>query len=382
MGFYNLPDAFTREGDSFYYESHLFATITSESDTDIALTIENNNYVSNTTLSSLLSSLQFLSSRDDYQMTDISTEFNILIYGRRAGFTDLSDEAIRLSESKIQIISNNDQAEISFNERTLLNEQEALLGTPQILDPNATFTDADNQLHWHPLFGGGFIQISYTTSGQQNDNLSVISTGDGIGELRVEAQQVFYQGKYFANISSDDSGLQGSDLKINFVSSDATSEAVQALLRSIAYQTTDATNAGSKTLSITVNEGYPGVGGDPIESTRTIELVTDTGVNELTSDRLMDVVVDTNDPLNIDQLTDSTTDDQTVDFSAQNSVMQTMQSLIQPSQEVTLAAQETATTSAVEYTITPEDPDKLTIPDEPANNQNPLDTQLPPPEDF
>ena len=118
----------------------------------------------------------------------------------------------------------------------------------QLLDSDITLTDLDSQ-----HFANGSLTLSYSTAVDNADQLSVLNTGVGTGEIWFDGTNIRYEGVEFATINGGD-GMNGNDLILNF-DENATLEAVEALIENLTYaHTGDAPNA-SRVVTLTLNDG-------------------------------------------------------------------------------------------------------------------------------
>lgn len=126
----------------------------------------------------------------------------------------------------------------------------------QLVDENvdALLTDVDNT-----QFNGGRIKFNVTFTDGQYELLDIASIGDGAGEIRVDGNDVFYEGKLIGEKDADLDGA-GKALSVAFTTGDATVAAVQALIRSLTYEDTFVLRAaGDRALSVFIEdpEGHP-----------------------------------------------------------------------------------------------------------------------------
>jgi hypothetical protein len=131
---------------------------------------------------------------------------------------------------------------VSFNENDIN-------ATPAIIDSSVTLTDVDS-----PNFDGGSLTVNYTSGGSTTDQLSIRSNGF----ISVSGRDISYNGKLIGRVDLINNGSNGKNLVVSFLGTDATIAAVQALIESLAYQTTSDTPAAARTISITVNDGDGG----------------------------------------------------------------------------------------------------------------------------
>ncbi|WP_330115143.1 Ig-like domain-containing protein [Pseudomonas sp. JS3066] len=115
---------------------------------------------------------------------------------------------------------------------------------------NATVTDSDS-----PDFDGGNVTVSIVTNGVAGEDvLGIRNQGTGAGQIGVSGSNVTYQGTIIGSFTG---GSAGADLVISLNSS-ADAVAVQALIRNLNYNNTNATNGigqADRTVRITVNDG-------------------------------------------------------------------------------------------------------------------------------
>ncbi len=82
---------------------------------------------------------------------------------------------------------------------------------------------------------GGKLKFNVSFSDGQYEILNIKSVGDAAGEIRVNNQDVFYEGALIGTIDNGDNGV-GRALQIDFSSAAATPAAIQQLVRSLSYQ--------------------------------------------------------------------------------------------------------------------------------------------------
>lgn len=158
----------------------------------------------------------------------------------------------------------------------------------QLVDQNldATVSDLDNV-----EFNTGFLKFNVTFTDGQFEILSVQSTGDGIGEIRVTGNQIFYEGNLFGVVDGTEDGL-GRALRINFTTTNATLAAVQALVRALTYEDSFVLRSvGDRGLSLFIQDpqgnsssydffidvqshpSAPPPGGGPVEAANNLSIV-------------------------------------------------------------------------------------------------------------
>lgn len=128
---------------------------------------------------------------------------------------------------------------------------------PIRLAGSATVSDVDS-----PVFAGGVLSVAIAAGGLATDQLVVIASGTGPGQIGVSGTTITYGG---LAIGSWTGGKGTSPLTITFNAS-ATIPAVQALLRSIAYASTAAdptaaSTAPTRSIRTTLSDGPAAAGG-------------------------------------------------------------------------------------------------------------------------
>lgn len=115
---------------------------------------------------------------------------------------------------------------------------------------DALVTDIDST-----QLNGGFLLFNVTFTDGSFERLGIESKGDGAGQIRFNAGQVYYEGKLIGTIDPNQDGV-GRALRVNFTSNDATLAAAQALIRSLTYQDTFTLRpAGDRALSLFIQDG-------------------------------------------------------------------------------------------------------------------------------
>ncbi|QVM93924.1 DUF4347 domain-containing protein [Pseudomonas entomophila] len=118
---------------------------------------------------------------------------------------------------------------------------------------NATVTDSDSA-----DFAGGNLTVAVSANGvASEDVLGIRHQGNGAGQIGVSGNTVSYGG---VAIGTYTGGTGGANLVLTFNSS-ATAAAVQAVVRNLTYDNSNAANSigqATRTLSVTVNDGDGG----------------------------------------------------------------------------------------------------------------------------
>lgn len=138
--------------------------------------------------------------------------------------------------------------------------------TPLLLDSAATVVDADS-----PDFNTGVLTVSLSTSGIESDRLTILAQGTGTGQIGLDGKTISYQG---AVIGTYRGGIGSEDLIVT-LTTNASAEAVQALLRTIAYRNVaENLQSGSRTVEVSLEDG------DGSISSVATQLITVTGTND------------------------------------------------------------------------------------------------------
>jgi hypothetical protein len=127
----------------------------------------------------------------------------------------------------IQIVAVNDGPSITVNRTTAYYSAG---GEAIGLIPNATFTDPDSL-----DLNGGLITITLAVNATNQDSLSIRHTGNGVGQVGVVGNTVFYSGTAIGTFTG---GTIGIPLRVTLNGSSNESSA-QALLRSVVFHTSN-----------------------------------------------------------------------------------------------------------------------------------------------
>ena len=131
--------------------------------------------------------------------------------------------------------------------------------TAVVLDSDATVDDPDTG-----TFNSGVLTVSLTTNRQTTDRIKILSVGDLLDELRVDTNQIFYEGVLIGTFG-------GTTTLTVTLNANASKAAVQKLLRSITFRSLSATpSLLPRTVSVTLSDG---AGGTSIAQTKTIDMV-------------------------------------------------------------------------------------------------------------
>ncbi len=151
---------------------------------------------------------------------------------------------------------------------------------------DAVLTDIDDA-----HLNGGFLKFNVTFTDGQFEVLSVASSGDGAGQVRLTDGDVFYEGALIGTVSETEDGA-GRALRIDFVDDAATLAAVEAVIRHLSYQDTFSLRApGDRNVSLYLRDPaglsnsydffinvqphpeVPPPGGGPLEASNRMTLV-------------------------------------------------------------------------------------------------------------
>jgi hypothetical protein len=120
----------------------------------------------------------------------------------------------------------------------------------QVIDSAANLIDSDSA-----NFNGGRLDLYYLTGQAAEDQLGVVHQGNAAGQIGVSGATVSYGGTAIGTISG---GSNGANLRIDFSSDAATSDAVEALIQRLGYANPDSSPNASRTLGLRVSDGDGG----------------------------------------------------------------------------------------------------------------------------
>ena len=126
--------------------------------------------------------------------------------------------------------------------------------TPVRIDADINLTDADSA-----NFDGGSVDVFFLTPTDVNDTLGIDSIGNGAGQIQVVADDVQYEGISIGTLDATENGENGAGLRVA-LNTNATAEAVEALLEHITYASVGNT-LGDEYVGIRVTDGDGGVTG-------------------------------------------------------------------------------------------------------------------------
>jgi hypothetical protein len=132
---------------------------------------------------------------------------------------------------------------------------------PRLIDPGVGLYDADSA-----NFAGGRLEVDYISGyggqdqlgmqGLENqDQLGILSEGDGLAQVRVSGLDVFYSGVQVGTISAN--GANHGKLVIEFNAS-ANVDAVESVIENLTYQNTSSNPFASRTVSLRLTDGDGG----------------------------------------------------------------------------------------------------------------------------
>src|SRR6266446_1737076 len=139
-------------------------------------------------------------------------------------------------------------------------------------NPNGVdVTDPDS-----PDFKDGVLTVSFAAGGLPEDRLGILNQGNGAGQIGVSgpqsSPQISYGGTVFGAVSG---GYVASPLKITFINTYSSHEAVRALLKAITYwNTSENPVATQRTVQFQMTDGDGGRS-DPVTKTLSIIRVND-----------------------------------------------------------------------------------------------------------
>lgn len=134
--------------------------------------------------------------------------------------------------------------------------------TQLIMAPAATLVDVDSV-----NLAGGVLTVTLTANGASNDILAVRSQGTGTGLISVSGTSVRYSGTQIGTLSG---GTALNPLAIT-LNSNATAEAVEALIRNISYRAnTEVPSDLTRTVQFVVTDGD---GGSSLPVTQTVNVI-------------------------------------------------------------------------------------------------------------
>jgi trimeric autotransporter adhesin len=139
-----------------------------------------------------------------------------------------------------------------------------------VLDASATFADSDS-----PVLTGGNLTYQITANGTATDELGIRHQGSGAGQIGVSGTDVTHGGVVIGTYTGFGNG--STPLVVTF-NGNATTTAVQALLRNITYRdTSDTPSTSTRTIELTVSDGSGGTSA-PAVGSMSVVAVNDTPV--------------------------------------------------------------------------------------------------------
>jgi Ca2+-binding RTX toxin-like protein len=139
----------------------------------------------------------------------------------------------------------------------------------RLIAPSATIDAAD--------FVGGTLTVSIDANSSSNDQLTIVGSGNGPGQISISGNMLFYEG---LAVGSFTGGAGGAALLVTLTSA-ATAGAVEALARSIGYSNdSDNPSTLSRDISFTLDSES---GTASANTTVTVEAVNDAPINAVPS---------------------------------------------------------------------------------------------------
>jgi Ca2+-binding RTX toxin-like protein len=121
-------------------------------------------------------------------------------------------------------------------------------GGPAAIAPDLTLTDVDSR-----NFAGGSLTIQFNGNGDAGDRLSILSQGNGLGQVGVSGNVVSFGGIAIGTFSGGHDGASPLVISLNV---NARPASVEALARNVAYSNVSLVpSAATRTVSFTVDDG-------------------------------------------------------------------------------------------------------------------------------
>jgi hypothetical protein len=142
---------------------------------------------------------------------------------------------------------------------------------PAPVAPAATVSDADSA-----HFGGGTLLVEFSANGTADDRLGIRDEGSGAGQIGVAGADVTYGGVVIGSFTG---GTDGATPLIVSLNTNATADAVQALLRNVTYaNASEAPSTPARTVRFVVTDGGGGLSNAAM-STVNVTAANDAPVN-------------------------------------------------------------------------------------------------------
>ena len=137
---------------------------------------------------------------------------------------------------------------------TVTFEEDALQAAPQAINGAVDFDYTGVA-----GLGGGYLEADFSQGINLRefgrlDTLSVANLGNGTGQIGVSGDSITYEGVEIGTIDATENGLNGNNLRIDFVAA-ADEAAVDALIEALRYQNTADGLANERDLNIRVYDG-------------------------------------------------------------------------------------------------------------------------------
>ncbi|SFJ41269.1 Ig-like domain-containing protein [Planctomicrobium piriforme] len=201
-------------GTSVFYGEILLGTITSTGAGGESLLIQLAVGASNDAVQQLMRSISYASVSENPAVTQRRVEFILKDGAGAAGATVA--RAVNLTRVNDSPLITGTGGTVSYTENA----------SPTLLAPSAAVSDPELNL------GSGSLLIRFKGFAEDDDQLSIVSLGTGNGQISVSGTSVLYGGIPLGTISSGGAGVRNLLIQL---SSGATIEGVQQLLRSVAY---------------------------------------------------------------------------------------------------------------------------------------------------
>lgn len=98
--------------------------------------------------------------------------------------------------------------------------------------------------------------VEFDSGGGNDDHLSIDNQGNGNEQTNVSGNTIYYEGMAIGTIDSINNGQNGANLKITFDKNNPVeTETVRAQIESLRYDNTSGHPTGTRTISISINDG-------------------------------------------------------------------------------------------------------------------------------
>ncbi|WP_341503082.1 DUF4347 domain-containing protein [Gallaecimonas sp. GXIMD4217] len=100
---------------------------------------------------------------------------------------------------------------------------------------------------------GGFMRVDVGQVDGDASTLTFLSEGDGIGQLRLDGSNVYFEGRLIGAVDVNDTGVDKA-FKVNFTTGDATLAAVQALIRALQFSASTPPEYGTRNATLVISD--------------------------------------------------------------------------------------------------------------------------------